>query len=273
MMRLVQHAFLAALIATMISTVLAPPARAQTGGDTGRDSGRDTGDDWRARERAHYAACMAQVESRPKAAFDDATAWEGLSGGYPARHCALAALVALGHYGEAAQGLEKLADRVNADAAFKAKLLVQAARAWIAANDAPRARAVADAALGLTPDAADALLVRARALALLGAYWEATDDLNRVLSADPTDAEALVLRGAAYRQLDANDLALDDLNRALALAPTHPEGLLERGITHRLRGNKGAARADWRTLLSAHPESEAARIGAANLHALDSGLD
>ena len=129
--------------------------------------------DPQSRERAHYGACMAKVETQPKAAFDDATAWEGLSGGHPARHCALAALVALGHYNEAAQGLEKLAKRVNADGAFKTKLLVQAANAWVAANRSERARAVADAALGLSPNAMPALMVRARAQALSGAYWEA----------------------------------------------------------------------------------------------------
>ncbi len=255
MTRLVQYA--------LTAIVLSAPAYAQQSG----------GDD-----RARYADCMAQVETRPKAAFDVATAWEGLSGGHPARHCALAALVALGHYNEAAQGLEKLAQQVRADAPFKASLLIQASSAWMAADDATRARAVANTALELLPETPDALvvrglIVRARALALLGAYWEAADDLSRVLYAQPKNAEALVLRGAAYRQLDAAELALDDLNRALAITPHHPEGLLERGIVHRLMGNKAAARSDWRALVQADPTSEAARRGEVNLHALDSGLD
>jgi len=216
---------------------------------------------------------MAQVAQRPRAAFDDATAWEGLGGGHPARHCALAALMELGQYNEAAQGLEKLADEAHGDAAFKAKLLVQAARAWIAADQPGQARAVADAALILSPDAPDVLQVRARALALLGAYWEAADDLSRVLYSDPKNVEALVLRGAAYRQLDASELALDDLNRALTLDPTNAEGLLERGNTHRLLGNKAAARADWRILIASAPDSEAARLAATNLHTLDSGVE
>lgn len=230
-------------------------------------------DAWREREQAHYTACMELATRRPGEAFDDATTWEGMGGGYPARHCALAALVELGHYHEAAQGLEKLADLVHADAAFKAKVLVQSALAWIAANDANRARAVADTALTLTPDAPKVLMVHARAAALLGAYQEATGDLGRILDADPQNTEALVLRGAAHRQLDANDLALVDLNRALTLDPTHPEGLLERGIVHRLRGDKSAARADWRVLIEAHPDSEAAREADVNLHTLDSGVE
>jgi len=223
--------------------------------------------------QAHYKTCMSHVAISAEDAFDDATAWEGLGGGYPARHCALAALMAIGHYPEAAQGLEKLADVVRADAVFKARLLVQSARAWIASDEPKHATAVADTALRLVPDATDALLVRAEALALQGAYWEAADDLSRVLYIAPNTVEALVLRGAAYRQLDASDLALDDLNRALTLAPNHPTGLLERGIVHRLAKRKAKARADWNRVIEVAPGSEAARAAAANLHKLDSGID
>jgi len=223
--------------------------------------------------RARYNACMDKVTVNAEEAFDDATGWEGLGGGHPARHCALAALVEIGHYSEAAQGLEKLADVVRADAPFKARLLLQSGHAWIAAGDAPHAAAVADAALSLIPNAPDAFLLRAQALALQGAYWEAADDLSRVLYSSPQDTSALVMRGAAYRQLDARELALDDLNRALEIDPGHPEGLLERGIVHRLSGRKREARTDWKRLIEGAPETEAARAAKANLHQLDSGVD
>lgn len=228
--------------------------------------------------RQRYGDCMDLVQTRPGQAFDDATRWESLGGGLPARHCALAALMELGHAFEAAQGLEKLAERVPRDGAFKARLLVQASHAWLAADNAQRAAQVADAALDLTPDAPDAdiipaLLARARARAGLDAFWDAADDLSRVLYVRPDHAEALVLRGAAYRQLQAFDLARDDLDRALALAPDHPEGLLERGIVKRLMNNKTGARADWRALIAAHPDTPAARDALDNLHILDSGLD
>jgi len=216
---------------------------------------------------------MSQVLTNPEAAFDAATRWEGLGGGHAARHCALAALVEIGHYSEAAQGLEKLAQEVRADAGFKVQILVQSARAWIAAGDAPHAAAVTDAALELVPNAMAARLVRGRARALQGQFWNAIDDFNEVLSANPALAEALVMRGAAYRQLDALDLSLEDLNRGLTLEPDHPEGLLERGIVYRLQDHKAEARADWRRLIELYPKSEAARAARNNLHRLDSGVD
>ena len=230
-------------------------------------------DQWHAREAAHYSACMAQTRTNPEAAFDDAVAWQGLGGGAPASHCRAAALMGIGHYLEAAQGLENLAIESKAQPDFKARLLVQSAKAWIAAEDPAKAREIANSALLLVPDDPEALIARALALEALGEFWGMADDLNTVLSAHPTHVEALVLRGAAYRQLDTLDLALDDLNRALALDPTHAEGLLERGTVYRLQGEKVAARADWRKLIASHPKSAPAQKAAIDLYSLDSGVD
>jgi len=230
-----------------------------------------------AQSQARYKACMTKVATDPQTAFDDAVQWEGLGGGLAARHCALAALMAIGLYAEAAQGFEKLADAVRADKAFKARLLVQGVRAWIAADNPERATALADTALNMTaetsPETITTLMLRAQALALQGAYWDAADDLNRVIDSQPQNAEALVLRGAAYRQLDALDLALEDLDRALKIEPTHPEGLLERGIVYRLQGRKQAARTDWRRLIASAPDGPAGRTAKTNLYRLDSGLN
>ena len=248
-------------VTTLLSLCIAVFASASAYGETTTEA------------QARYQACMDKVKISPEAAFDDATTWEGLGGGLPARHCALAALMEIGHYAEAAQGLEKLADVVRASAAFKAQVLVQSARAWIAANEPKRAAAAADTALTLTPNTTDAFVIRAQAFALQGAYWEAADDLSRVIYADPKNVEALVLRGAAYRQLDAFDLAFDDLNRALALNPDHPEGLLERGIVHRLSLRKNEARTDWKRAIQLAPQTQAGEAATANLHKLDSGVE
>lgn len=226
-----------------------------------------------AEAEARYGACMNKVETNAEAAFDDAVAWEGLGGGHPARHCALAALVEIGHYAEAAQGLEKLADEVRANVVFKAQLLIQSGHAWIAADKPVRAAAVADAALRLVPNTPQIFFLRAHALALQGKYWEAADDFSKVIYAEPDNIDALVMRGAAYRQLEARDLALKDLNRALAIDPDHVEGLLERGIVHRLDGRKTQARTDWQRLIARHPDTPAGQAAEQNLHGLNSGSE
>lgn len=261
MMRSIQ----AAMLNFVLIFVLTSPTHAQ--------QAPETNDQWHAREAAHYRACMAQTRTNPEAAFDDAVAWQGLGGGTPASHCRAAALMGIGHYLEAAQGLENLAIESKAQADFKARLWVQSAKAWIAAKDPAKAREVANSALALVPDDPDALIARALALEVLGEFWHMTDDLNTVLSAHPTHVEALVLRGAAYRQLDTLDLALEDLNRALAFDSTHAEGLLERGTVYRLQGERTAARADWRKLIESHPKSASAQKAAIDLYSLDSGAD
>lgn len=223
--------------------------------------------------KTRYQTCMEQIAQNPEAAFDAATHWEGLGGGHPARHCALAALIAIGHFVEAAQGLEKLADQVHADAAFKALLLVQAARAWIGAENFSRAGSAADAALALNPNSAGAHFMRAQASGLMGEYPKAVADLTFVLNTAPGNPDALVLRGSAYRQMDKLDLALLDLDRALELSPTLVEGLLERGIVYWLLGRNTDARTDWQNLIELAPKSPAAKSAESNLHKLNSGID
>lgn len=233
----------------------------------------ENNDQWHAREAQHYKGCMAQTRTAPEAAFDDAVTWQGLGGGAPASHCRAAALMGIGHYVEAAQGLEHLAQDIKAQDDFKVRLYVQSAQAWVAADNPDKARRVADTALTLRPNDPDALIARAQAFAALSQFWDAADDLNTVLSADPAHVEALVMRGSAYRKLNVLDLALEDLNRALALQPSHAKGLFERAATFRLQGQKTAARADWRKLIQAQPKSELGLKAAADLHSMDSGVD
>ena len=229
--------------------------------------------DAKADAKSRYQTCMEQIGQNPEAAFDAATHWEGLGGGHPARHCALAALIAIGHFVEAAQGLEKLADQVNADASFKAMLLVQSSRAWIGAENFARAESAADAAIGLSPKMAGAHFMRAQALGLQGNYTKAVADLTFVLNTAPGNPDALTLRGSAYRQMEKLDLALLDLDRALELSPNLIEGLLERGIVYWLLGRNDEARSDWQKLIDLAPKSPAAKSAESNLHKLNSGLD
>ncbi len=47
-----------------------------------------------------------------------------------------------------------------------------------------------------------------------GKFFDAIDDLNRVLDRSPKRVDALIYRASAYRQLGSLDLALDDATRA-----------------------------------------------------------
>jgi len=222
-------------------------------------------------QQLHYQDCMKLAHSHPETALENAKVWEGVGGGYPARHCKMAALTQLGQFAIAAKGFEDLAMEVNADKAFKVQLYLQSGEAWFSAGNAERTRQISETILLLQPENSEALLIRAKALGVLGTFWEAADDLTRVLYAKPGNVDVLVLRGSAYRQMGALDSALIDLNRVLTIDPSHPDALLERGLTHQASNNEATAQTDWQALIKAHPDSEASKHALRYLKALKAG--
>jgi len=218
---------------------------------------------------ANYRACLNMASSNPYDAFDEAVRWEGLGGGHPARYCALAALMGMGRFDEAAQGFEGLANEVDASKEFKARLLSRAAEAWLLFNQLDTALDVIDTAVTMSPDDAEPLVIRAQIFAAKGAFWEATDDLGQAISISPFDADALAFRASAWRQLDVLDLAKEDALRALQIAPSHPAALLELGNIQRIEGDDNQARKNWMTIISTWPTSKAALAAQTNIELLD----
>lgn len=216
-----------------------------------------------------YQACLLEVEKSPKDAFEDAIQWGREGGGGPAEHCAASALMALELYTVAAKRLESLAQSVKEGREFKARILAQAGQAWLLANNAARAEAVATTALQFMPKAPALLINRARARADRGDYAGARADLDIALEGAPGHPDALAFRAAASRFLDEKAAARIDTDAALARDPTHPEALLERGILKRLAGDKSGARADWIKLLEVAPKTSAAVAARVNLEKMD----
>ena len=132
-----------------------------------------------------YQACLSEVEKFPKNAFEDAIQWGREGGGGPAEHCAASALMALGLYADAAKRLEALAQSEKKGPRLKAGILAQAGQAWLLADNATRAEAVATTALQLMPKAPALLIARARARAERGDYAGAKADLDIALMGAP----------------------------------------------------------------------------------------
>ena len=220
-------------------------------------------------DEGHYHACLDMAANNPKGAFDEATRWESLGGGHPARYCALAALMGMGRFSEAAQGFAKLADELNSAAEFKAKILARSAEAWLLFGDTQTALKVIDTAIRMSAEDAEPLIIRAQVFAAMGAFWEATDDLGQAIAIAPFNADALAFRASAWRQLDILDLAEEDAKRALSIVPTHPDALLELGNILRIQGDNAGARQKWLTIISTWPTSKAARAAQTNIELLD----
>jgi tetratricopeptide (TPR) repeat protein len=214
----------------------------------------------------HYDQCLALTRTNPQRAYDDATAWRNLGGGFPAQHCAAVALVGLKQYPEAATQLQGLANAMmQASPTLRGDALSQAGQAWLLGGRPNEAKAAFDAALAFKPDDPEILIDRAEAYALGGKFFESIDDLNRALDILPSRVDALVYRASAYRQLNSLDLALDDVERALKLEPNAVAGLLERGNIRQLQGNSDGAKADWAQVQKLAPGSPAAQAAKDNI--------
>lgn len=215
-----------------------------------------------------YETCMRQARIDPDRGLAAALVWRDRGGGDAARHCAAVALIGLGRHVQAAARLEALAGDMK-NTGGRAAILAQAGAAWFQAGDYARAHASQSAALTLSPGDPEILIDRAMTLAGAKNYWEAIDDLNRVVAADRENFAALVLRASAYRYVDALELAREDAAAAFRLAPSRPEILLEYGIILRLSGDRDGARRHWLTLIRRHDGIPAADTARRNLELLD----
>jgi len=213
-----------------------------------------------------YASCLRLAHEDPSRALAQATSWRSNGGGFPAEHCAAVALVGLKRYAEAANALEAMAGAMmTADPQLRADALDQAGQAWLLDDKPKEAQAAFDAALDFKPDDPDILIDRAEAYAASGRFFDAIDDLNRVIELAPNRADALIYRASAYRQVDSLDLAREDVERALKLDPNAVPGLLERGNIRSNQGDLAGARADWERVESLAPNSPAAKAAKDNL--------
>lgn len=222
---------------------------------------------------ARYRDCTELASRNPPAGFEAANAWRSEGGGAPAIHCAALALSALGENEGAAELLEGLAGGglAEGDPPQAARLLVQAGRAWLAANRLDRAESAQGRAISLVPAGAEPWVDRAITRAAAGRFAEARTDLDRALEIDPEHAEARVLRASALRRLGDPREALADLERVLAAdGPVPADALIERGRVLAELGDTAGARADLLAVLRALPEeSPSVAAARAELEALD----
>ena len=222
-----------------------------------------------AADDARYRACMARIETDPQGAFDMALNWTGLGGGIAARHCSAAALLALGLPKDAAVRLESIAHDHQGPADQRARLLADAAQAWLNADELERAEGVLDSALLLDDQNPDIWVNRVVVRASRDNLSGAESDLDNAILLDPFNGEALALRANARRRLGQSNGALQDAERALAIEPHLPEALLERGLLRATAGDVAAARKDWLSILNVAPNSAAADAARENLEWID----
>jgi tetratricopeptide (TPR) repeat protein len=224
-------------------------------------------------DRTRYQQCLEAAEKDPPETFELAMQWRDTTGSNAAKHCVAVALFYLGQPAVAGDRLEQLGIEMRAATPeIRARILSQAATAWLASGHGERAYGAVTTAIGMAPRLPDLYVDRSIVLAQAANYWEAIDDLNKAVDIDPRYGMAFAFRAAAYRYVDSLDLALEDAEQAVKLTPDLPEGWLERGIIRRLKGNINGARADWLRVLVIEPDGLAGDTARANIERLELNL-
>jgi tetratricopeptide (TPR) repeat protein len=178
-------------------------------------------------EAARYEACLAQIETDPNGAYENAMAWAHLTNARAAKRCAALALIERGRPDEAGRRFDIMA--LSGTESDRANDLSAAGNAWLLARNPDRALKSFNNALRTVQATPDLLIDRARAFAMLREWNKAENDLNAALDLDPKNALALRLRAEARMRQKAFDLAVKDAEDAVALSPGDIEALLTRG--------------------------------------------
>lgn len=177
-----------------------------------------------------YADCITLIEADLELGRIAAQQWVGEGGGAEARHCLSVADLRAGFPKLAALRLEEIAQRNDAgDDYVRARLLSQAANAWLEGEEPDRAETALNQALALVPDSAELQLTAAKVYAAQNRWPEVVTAVSTAEDGSFVSAETYVLRGKGRFIVGAYEDAAQDVVAALTLDPTNIDALVLRG--------------------------------------------
>ncbi|MCF6221587.1 MAG: hypothetical protein L3J65_10790 [Robiginitomaculum sp.] len=174
-----------------------------------------------------HKLCLEKIADDAETAYEDAMIWQSEGGGRRARHCVALALVALGHPGEAAFRLEKIAKAPDGGSPnMRAGFYAEAANFWLEAGEPRKAYDASSAGLKIARSDVNLRIVRAQAYGALGHWDYAQTELTSALAFHPGDARALRFRAQSYFKQNLLKLAKVDIERSLVVNGTNIDALL-----------------------------------------------
>lgn len=213
--------------------------------------------------------CMSAVHSDPPGAVDMAEAWVQQAKGTaaaPAQFCLGSAHAALDHFDEAETAF--LAGRdlaAAADHRLRAQLGAMAGTMALAQGESARALAAldqahADALAGSDTQLGGEIAVdRSRALVALKREAEAGEALAEARTTTAKNPDAWLLSATLSRRQGKLAEAQAQIEQAAQLDPVDPAIGLEAGVIAVLSGRDAAARKSWESVVTAAPDSDAAK--------------
>ena len=193
---------------------------------------------------------------------------DGLPAPAAARRCSGVALANRQHWREAAERFEDAARLVTGGKA--AGLWAQAGNAWLAAGDPARAGTALDAALvssaglgGL--ERGELMLDRARAAVAAGDLDAGRKVMDQALATVPDDPLAWLLSATLARRMGDPRRAATDIAEALKRSPDDAAVQLEAGNIAAGAGNADQAKERWGEAARLQPDGDAGRAARAAL--------
>lgn len=177
-----------------------------------------------------YADCVSSIVDDLATGRRAAERWANEGGGAPALHCLAIADLASGVPKIAALRLTEISERADAgDSKARARLLAEAALAWLDANEPLQAEGAIEAAKHLEPTLPELDFVAAKAYAAGEKWQSAADAVTAAEKRGLKTPEAYLIRAKAMRALGRDLAAADDVVEALTLDPFNIDALTLRG--------------------------------------------
>jgi tetratricopeptide (TPR) repeat protein len=179
---------------------------------------------------ARHKECVRLIVEDAAQGREGAQRWALEGGGAPAQHCLAIADLAAGFPRLAAARLTDISERADAgDAAARARVLAEAALAWLEADDIPEAEQAIMEAKSRAPDLAELDFVAAKIYAEANRWQAAADAVSSAERRGATSPEAYVIRARAHRALGRIEDAANDVVAALSMDPFNVDALTLRG--------------------------------------------
>ncbi len=177
-----------------------------------------------------HQECVRLVAENLAQGREGAQRWALEGGGAAAQHCLAIADLAAGFPKLAAIRLDEIAARADAgDETARARVLAEAAFAWLEAGDVPAAEKAVTSAKARAPALRELDFVAAKVFAAGNRWQAAADAVTAAEKAGVKAPEAYVIRARAYRALGRDDDAAEDVVSALTLDPLDIDALTLRG--------------------------------------------
>lgn len=181
-------------------------------------------------QESRYHDCVALIEADPELGRTAAQQWVSEGGGANARHCLAVGDMTAGFPKLAAIRLQEIADRSDAGDDFvRARILSQAANAWLKAGEPSLAEEALNKAFALTPNAGELHVTAALVYGALERWGSVITAVGAAEEAGFVSARTYVLRGRAHAAQGAYQTAANDVVNALSLDPVNVDALVLRG--------------------------------------------